>query len=618
MPPRLDLSHSTHAAVMVAPPRINLRRAASYNAYDRAGPVSSTSSRFNFNHLLFSPPPSPSLPALVPRPKKSPIRVLKSRPSRVVRLFVYLTIALSAFYFLAFVFRNRDAMPAIWPYFADDEFEMVGQDGLPDFPTPIVVSDSKGRSKWTVSIPADFDFPLSIQQYSDMSGQCREVSARARDLHHKTPLSEQAMLSYDAPDDCFVDVYEAEKTGLLRSAGKTSQADAGHFVGLGKNAMAETPVCESSMTFVLESSDAGLGNAMMMLWTFYGLAKEQGRAFFIDDSRWAYGGYSDIFQPPPAPECRPPPRHQIVPCPFQARHLVVSAATAKEVFPGLLAKHHRIARTGDDLRDLFELARTGYQALFALNNDDEKYVVTRVADLKEKAVVEDAADKRAPVIGLHIRHGDQHPLEYQYRGTYIPAEAFLESAQHLVEAYYKGTAKEATARQSVTVVASDDPTVHQDPVLPDAVPAQNRIRLASKEAIDQANQDDPTVLHHFVDEAFGWEGGFFAPMFWNLGVNSKNNAANAPAGVEMDGVSVNDEARLTAPPSAQTLGLRSLIGRAYVMDLAVLAGASDSVVCAVSAMGCRLLAVMMAWEDGVDGGGWVNVDGGYGWTGINW
>lgn len=73
-----------------------------------------------------------------------------------------------------------------------------------------------------------------------------------------------------------------------------------------------------------------------------------------------------------------------------------------------------------------------------------------------------------------------------------------------------------------------------------------------------------------------------------------------------------------APPSEQTLRLRSLIGRAYMMDLAVLAGASDQIVCAVSAMGCRLLAVMMGWEDGIEKAGWVNVDGSYGWTGINW
>jgi hypothetical protein len=56
-----------------------------------------------------------------------------------------------------------------------------------------------------------------------------------------------------------------------------------------------------------------------------------------------------------------------------------------------------------------------------------------------------------------------------------------------------------------------------------------------------------------------------------------------------------------------------------MMDLAVIAGASDSIVCAVSAMGCRLLGVMMDWESGVKGGHWINVDQGYqSWQGIDW
>lgn len=617
-PPTLDLSHSTHKKMMNAPPRINLRRAASYNKQDR-GALSSTSSRFNFNHLLFSPPPSPGLPALIPRPKRSPTQILVTRPSRVVRLLFYVAGFLGILYLVAFAFRNRDVIPDVWPYFAQEEFEMVGQDAVPEFPTPVVVADSRGHSKWTVSIPPDYNFPLSVQEYGSMSGQCREVSARARDLHHKTPLSEQAILSYDAPDEFFVDVYEAEQTNLLPSAGKgIPNKDAGHFVGLNKDSLAGKAICESTMTFVLESPDAGLGNALMMLWTFYALAKEQNRSFFIDDSRWAYGDYTEIFQNPPVPECRPPPRHYMVPCPFQARHLVVSAATAREVFPALLAKNHRIAGTDNGLRDVFELAHTGYKALATLNKDDLKYVTNRVRHLEGKAKVGDTTSTDAPIIGLHVRHGDQHPLEFQYHDSYIPAEVFQEHVESLAESHYNGsTTGAASGHRTVTVIASDDPIVHKEPDFAGSFPAQERIRLASKEAIQEVNPDaNPHVLHQFVDETFGWEGGFFAPMFWNLGVNRKNNAANAPKGVDLK--EVNQEAAFLAPPSEQTLRLRSFIGRAYMMDLAVLAGASDKVVCAVSAMGCRLLAVMMGWEDAVEAGGWVNVDGSYGWTGVNW
>jgi hypothetical protein len=55
-----------------------------------------------------------------------------------------------------------------------------------------------------------------------------------------------------------------------------------------------------------------------------------------------------------------------------------------------------------------------------------------------------------------------------------------------------------------------------------------------------------------------------------------------------------------------------------MMDLAVISEASDAVVCTVSAVGCRLLAVMMGWQSAMEEGNWVNIDGGYGWMGLEW
>ncbi|KAH7328660.1 hypothetical protein B0I35DRAFT_473341 [Stachybotrys elegans] len=624
MPGRLHLSpNDASLKVMVAPPRLNLRRAASYNAQDR-GPLSSSSSRFSFNHLLFSPPPSPGLPALVPRRKRSAsIKVLVARPPRPFRLLAYLLMLFFSFYTLGIALRYKNtmaAMPAIWPYFtAQQEFEMVGQDALPDFPTPLLVTDNQGQSRWTVFVPQDYDFPLSLEQYSEMNAQCREVATLSRGEHGRaTSQSEPNILSYDATDDYFVDVFEAEKSNLLPAALKSETVKVpGQFVGVDEESMFGKPVCETSMTFVLESADAGLGNTLMLLWTFYGLAKEQERAFFIDDTRWAYGDWKAIFQPPPIPDCQPPPRHHIIPCPAQARHLAVSSTTAKEIFPAILAKHRRIAEIENEVQDFHKLARTGYEALFHLNKDDKPYVRKRIDEFIRKGQSEGGLTKSMPVVSYHIRRGDRHPFEFQYRDTYIPNEVFIQRAEVLVEEFYNATQNSWTHhREAVTLLASDDPTILHLPEFSGSLAAQDRIRLASKEAVRQAKlQEDPNALRRFVDEAFGWEGGFFAPMFWNLGIDRKNNGANAPSGVQVK--DVNEEARHHAPPSATTLQLRSLIGRAYIMDLAVLAGASDYTVCAVSALGCRLLGVMMGWE-AIEKGRWANVDGEYGWTGIQW
>jgi hypothetical protein len=58
------------------------------------------------------------------------------------------------------------------------------------------------------------------------------------------------------------------------------------LVGENTDGLIESDVCEKSLTFVMETHDAGLGKTLMMLWTAYGLAQKEGRAFFVDDSRW--------------------------------------------------------------------------------------------------------------------------------------------------------------------------------------------------------------------------------------------------------------------------------------------------------------------------------------------
>ncbi|OIW35178.1 hypothetical protein CONLIGDRAFT_658777 [Coniochaeta ligniaria NRRL 30616] len=608
MPPTLDLSRTRHSKMIVSPPRINLRRAASYN-HDR-GPLSSTSSRFNFNHLLFSPPPSPGLPALVKRTRK-PSGNFSSfvRPSRVMRILGWTVFVSSFFFFIRLVVGGPHGIPVFpWSSHPQDDYEMVAGDDLPDFPTPVVVTDKRGTTKWTVSIPPSHDFPLSTAQYSDICAKCREVSSRVQALHSNGRGLPQTILALgshsESQDRQFIDVREAEKAGLLG-------------VGESKGSLLEKPVCQQSMTFVLETDDAGLGKTMVLLWIAYGIAQNEGRSFFIDDSRWAYGDYTAIFQPPPVQACRPPPRNQMIPCPRQARHLIVSSATAAEILGDLgdLAISETTPEASTQ-KTIFSLARQGHDALFKLNREDGNYVESRSRALLARRITpRSKGTQNGMAIGIHVRRGDRHPLEYQYRDSYIPTNTYAERARELLENSYNHTGPHggediAAKQHSFVVLASDDPTVYEaDEFRSGAASgtsgvmrAQERIKLASKAAIQQA-QPDKHVMRKFVDETFGWEGGFFAPMFKNLGVGG-GGAANA----EKTGGS--------AGASAESLRLRSLVGRAYVMDLAVLADVSDVVVCTVSATGCRLLAVMMGWDSAMEAGNWVNVDGHYRWTGI--
>lgn len=597
----------------VSRPRINLRRAASYN-HDK-GPMSSTSSSFSFNHLLFSPPPSPGLPALTPRFRKSPTGLTGFvRPSRVLRLIGWILGAVCLFYLATSAARHAPAIPILsWSSRPHDRRDVATQDNLPDFPTPVMVADKRGRTKWTVSIPSSYDFPLSISQYADICAKCREVSGRVQTLRSQSHGLPHTILAFGSSgseprDPHFVDVREAEKHGFLpgladKSSKLNKQAHESDLVGESKGGLADMPVCQTSMTFVLESAEAGLGKTLMMLWTAYGVARREGRAFFIDDTRWAYGRYTDIFQAPSDQGCRAPCRHEMLPCPRQARHLVVSVATAMDILGDSNSGPSDSEPADTPSQEaMFSLARQGYDALFKLNKEDSEYVDDRVRELMTQRVVPKSKGKQnGMAIGVHVRRGDLHPLEYQYRYSYMPLNVYAEAARRLQEDRYNDTGPDgredrAAKEHSFLVLASDDPMVYEADEFAAANRAQERIKLASKTASQNSNPDR-RVMRKFVDESFGWEGGFFAPMFWNLGLGS-------PTATHAD-------------PSAETIRLRSLIGRAYMMDLAVLADVSDVVICTVSATGCRLLAVMMGWESAMEKGNWVNVDGRYAWTGIS-
>ncbi|RYC58518.1 hypothetical protein CHU98_g7689 [Xylaria longipes] len=613
MAPAMDLSQGTHPKVMIAPPRLNLRRAASYQG--EKAPTSSTSSRFNFNHLIFSsPPPSPGLPALVKRPRKSSSA---PRPSRVLRVLAWAT-GLAALLLLAksLIQGGRQIPIANWTFQDGEEYETIGQNELPKFPAPITVMDRRGKSKWTVSIPPTYQFPLSMKEYSNICTKCQEVAAYVRELHGQSLLSQQAPHNYYYEDPYFMDVRDAEKRGVLpgtreKAQTTTAQIHDGHLVGQRKDGLADTETCRTSMIFVLESSDAGLGPTLMMLWTAYGLAQKEKRAFFIEDSRWAYGQYTDMFKSSPVQSCKPPPRHQMLPCPRNAKHLVVSAATARETFGDSFINEYENTKRSDISRerDIYDLARAGYEALFRLNDDDRPYVNNRVKEIKAKASVPQGNYNDGTVVGVHVRQGDVHPFEYQYNGAYIPLDQYAQKFQELIEERHNFSTplggEDVVAKQhSFMVVASDNPDVYEADEFKNSLRAQEQIKLAGIQHAESTTFDR-SMMYKFVDEAFGWEGGFFASMFWNLGRTSKNNADV-----------LSHDSQEPEQSSADAIRLRGLIGRAYVMDLAVLAEASDTVICTMSAMGCRLLAVMMSWDKAMAHGNWVNIDGDYLWTGI--
>ncbi|KAH6867109.1 hypothetical protein BKA58DRAFT_218617 [Alternaria rosae] len=607
-------------------PNLSIQATAHYSQLSPP-PQSATSSAFlsptvpsRRGLLARSPPPSPSLPSLLPKHGKKTTQPSHSRLVKRI-LIGCCGVAFLLWIVLRQIYAHSQGA-ATYEDGNEEEWEMVGGSQLPHEPVALALQDAKGKMRWTVSIPSDYEFPLRPAQYRDICHQSMEVSKGLRQEAHASSGFAKRMLNYYQQDQYYIDVQEAEQQGLLppsKAAGRPKGFVEDEAIKDGIST-AGLKVCDRTLTYAMETEDAGFGNTLMRMWMSYGLAKAEKRAFFIDDTRWPYGKYSSYFQPPPSANCLPPPPSHIVPCPHTARHIVVSGATLKSTFGHSFtdewedATKMRVQRQSK----IFGLARTGYEALFRLRPDDETYVLQRALEMYGEVKSEGGLS-----IAMHVRHGDKHPMEYQYQKDYIPLARYVDTARDLYIDMVEGGLKKKAKRSllsspfssstdplvprhttSKMVLASDDPLVYDSPELgPNSIRAQDRIVLATKAALEAA-QSQPKK-NTWIDEITGWEGGFYRDVFFSLG---------QPVGNAEDMKKVNDES-VHVPDGA--MKLRELVGRAYLLDLSVL-GKADTVVCTVSSTSCRLLAIMMGWKSAIVEEKWRNIDGTFEWKGIMW
>lgn len=574
-----------------------------------------------------SPPASPALPSLLPRHGKKPTPAAHKTLKRVLITFgAVLVLGWLAVQAFSGRFVTRELGSSDPP-----RYEMVPDSALPDEPAAIIVTDALGKNRWTVSIPQSYAFPLKPHYYREICTQVDEISVHLAELGVASKFRTRH-LDYYHEDPNFIDVSEAERQGLLGHA-RAGSGDDGSKGGAQR-------VCKQSLTYVLETSDAGLGSSLMGLWMAYGLAKKEGRSFFVDDSRWPYGKYSTYFKAAPAPGCAPPPASHRLPCPHSAAHLVVSAATFEHTFGHQFHEEFEDPKKMGVMRQepIFALARAGYEDLFLLaDTGDAAYAKER-----NETLMNQIREHGGLAVGLHVRRGDKHPWEVEYSSDYLPLTRYIDEArQILVDTFdrsdraehhdLKSRGLEAIANTrlasvlphkkqrsikhdgdssaSKILLASDDPDIYNLQEVSHAVRAQDHIMLASKTALEQANPGQPK--NKYIDEIHGWEGGFYRDVFWGLG----SDETSAISGGSSEG----DQDKQRPPPTEGAIALRAMVGRAYLLDLAVLS-ASDYVVCGVSAMGCRLLAVMMGWDKAIVQRQWRNVDGvsSFDWTSIVW
>jgi hypothetical protein len=263
--------------VNAASPRVSARRSSV-----RSSISSSISDEAQFNLLptkevLASDPLSPTLPSMVPNHGRKPVNFVK----RVLKVIPWLVVSVILLW-MSSAWLSRAEFKADVSYLRQkgDDFEVVQDDKLPEEPMAVMVQDLKGKARWTMSIPSSIEFPLRPHVYSDLCSQMHTLKDKM-----SSHIAHAGHPSYYNVDDKFIEVAEAEDIGVLPSNTLTSSFAGSSNLDSGSIAD-ENGYCRKSLTFVMETTDAGFGNTMMLLWLSYGLAKKEGRAFFVDDRNW--------------------------------------------------------------------------------------------------------------------------------------------------------------------------------------------------------------------------------------------------------------------------------------------------------------------------------------------
>lgn len=155
---------------------------------------------------------------------------------------------------------------------------------LPDAAGPVEFLDGHGRQRWTVYIPHETNGILQSSKYRSIYHASKQVSSRisASPGGYLAPsrIHHRKFINKCDEDLSFMDPMEAHQLGILPNT------DAGPEATDLERTPKNATVCASSLTFVLGARDVAFGKSLLALWLAYGVAKEEGRAFFLEDAMW--------------------------------------------------------------------------------------------------------------------------------------------------------------------------------------------------------------------------------------------------------------------------------------------------------------------------------------------
>ncbi|PCH34248.1 hypothetical protein WOLCODRAFT_95105 [Wolfiporia cocos MD-104 SS10] len=181
--------------------------------------------------------------------------------------------------------------------------------------------------------------------------------------------------------------------------------------------------CSRTITYMLDGQ-VGLATDLALMAQVAGIARERNASFFIDDTRWNRGRWTDHFQdvinlqPGPQPGCKRPSPQELVACPRTARHWVVSSQTAAfhltDQYIQTLA--HSSAHALSRRKAMFDSAQESFKTVIQPNLHSQQLIraaraeimsILSLADKDQRTVDQ----KHEPYISVHILEGNHKHVQ---------------------------------------------------------------------------------------------------------------------------------------------------------------------------------------------------------------
>ncbi|KAL8277047.1 hypothetical protein RQP46_010581 [Phenoliferia psychrophenolica] len=182
-------------------------------------------------------------------------------------------------------------------------------------------------------------------------------------------------------------------------------------------------ICDTSLTYLL-TPGYGLFYHLNAIAQAYSMAELTQRTFFIDDSEWDRGRWTDHFQPLPDPGCRKPNVSLVHSCPRASRHWALDPMTLHYHFGHEYQEEFSDPKSADVWRKkpMYRLARNGFTSILVPSD-----TTTSLIHLARSSLSNVTASTGGHYMGVHLRRGDRHPFSWFFHKDYIPLADFVEA-----------------------------------------------------------------------------------------------------------------------------------------------------------------------------------------------